>query len=186
MFVFKIFSVILSLQIVWTLTAIEDKFLTHQLMEYFDEESAEMNGEVIAASNQKRAAAQSSSGEERFASLFSPVNLTSRANHYWTRKRGRDSTIPPQTVWEIYYTLYPTQRSLSNFISDKSSLRKKREAIVKLLKLNKVSSRAKRELEKENNAGEKETPVENLPKPSEDVENKAKERPKWGNFERKL
>lgn len=192
MFVFKLFSVILTVQVVWTLTTIEEKYLTNQLMDYFEDESSETNSESIAT-NQKREAVATSSGEERFASLFSTYNLTDRANHYWTRKRGREKTTPPQMVWDIYYTLYPTRRWDSNIVSDKSSFQEKGTAIDKLLRLNKVSSREKRKSEdavaedavaKDVRIG-KETTDDSL-KPSEMAENKTSNKSKWEKFGRKL
>lgn len=185
MLVIKLFSVVLSLQIVWALSLIEEKYLSNQLLEYFDEESSEINEENTAAGQQKREAAQTASAEDRFASLFSNLNLTQRANHYWTRKRGRENTTPPpsQTVWEIYYTLYPPRRSIVNIVNNQSSLRKKRETFVKFL--NKISSRAKREVESEIVKGEKEISDES-PKTLKLAEDKNKKRPNWASFGRKL
>lgn len=159
---------------------IEDRFLTNQLIDFFDDDSVEIKGEIEEVPNQKREASVATSGEERLGFLYSPINLTNRANHYWTRKRGRDKTSSPDSVWEIYYTLYPTKRSMSSFKKDSISSRKKREAIKKLLRLNKLSSRMKREAENSNSTDDETSKLlmaEN---------NKNKEKPKWKNFERKL
>jgi len=94
------------------LTPTEDKFLNQQLVDYFsDDSSEEMSEEVIAAGNQKREAVEVAI--EHLTAIFTPVNET-RANHYWTRKRGRDQpTTTPQSAWELYFNLYPAMRPIT-------------------------------------------------------------------------
>lgn len=187
MFVLKLFSLVLPFQIALTLTAIEDKYLTNQLLEYFDDDYSESKGDVIAVSNQKRSADPTVDFEERFASLFSSFNLTSRANHYWTRKRGRERTTPPQMIWEIYYTLYPTQKPSVTVIIDEDESRKKRETMIKFLSINKISSRVKREVESDDeNIEEVEKGENETLNVTEKNENQTREKGKWGKFGNKL
>lgn len=146
MFVVKLLSVILSVQFVSTLHVIEDKFLTKQLMDIFDDVS--VGADIVNSNISKReAVVDDASTMKRFAAFFAPINMT-RANHYWTRKRGRETT--PGKSSEVYYTLYPT-KALTNSITN-SQARKKRETIKKLARLNKVSSRFIREIEVEVNS----------------------------------
>jgi hypothetical protein len=191
MFVLKLFVIALPFQIVLTLTGVEDKYLTNQLLEYFDDDSSEVKSDVIAASNQKRFSDLTADNQERFASLFSPFNI-SRANHYWTRKRGRDQTTQhPQMIWEIYYTLYPTRVSRFNYGTGDSMSRKKRETMKKFLRLNKISSRVKRDVGKDDEAIEKsgKDEVEGVGGNSsvgELLRNRTRPGGRWGNFGRKL
>lgn len=161
MFVIKLFSVISMVQFASSLHAIEDKFLTNQLMDFFTDISIDISTDIISDGMSKReAGADVLFAEKRFASLFAPINLT-RANHYWTRKRGRDRETT--LSWENNYTLYPTKAFKKNSVTDKDS-RKKRETLKKLARLNKISSRFKREIEVK-----VDVTTENIPKP----ENKA-------------
>ena len=148
MFVFKLLPVLFPLQMIFGLTAIEDKYLTNQLREYFDEDYLEKKSEIIAVGNQKRSAEPSIDDDDKISSLLSSFNLTSRANHYWTRKRGRDQTTLPSTIWDIYYTLYPTRKTSITVVDDENTARKKRESVVNFLTNNKISSRIKRDIQK--------------------------------------
>lgn len=133
MFVLKLLSVAITVQCVRTLTAIEDRFLTHELMDYFEEDSMDMSGEAPEAGLQKRHIGDSSAGEDKSAGVINS-NLLTRANHYWTRKRGREST----TLYP--YTLNPTRgygyNSFYNIYG-----RKKRQALEKA----EIVTRPKRE-----------------------------------------
>lgn len=162
MIVIKLFSVILTVHSVLSLHSIEDKFLTKELIRFFDDVSVDISDEIIAAAISKRGVAVEIE-DKRFASLFAPINLT-RANHYWTRKRGRDKETTSGIAWEVYYTLYPT-KALKNSITVNEA-RKKRETLVRL---NKVSSRFKRDVKvddtTENTLMPKENITDELPKP---------------------
>ena len=191
MFVIKLLSVLIPLQIVFALTAIEDKYLTNQLQEYFDEDYLEKNSEIIAVGNQKRSAESPVGPEESFASLLSSINLTSRANHYWTRKRGREQTTVSPTIWEIYYTLYPTRKTSMNVVDDEYAARKKRESMVKFLKLNEFSSRIKRDIQKaiEDTKYDEKSDTESLiltSKPTEIPGEQANKKNSLGRFGNKL
>lgn len=133
MFVFQLFSVILIVPCTWTLNAIEDKFLSSELMDIFDDIS-----EKIGTGQLKREALAASDETKQSASIYIPIDLT-RANHYWTRKRGRDqSTTDSSLEQDISY--YPTRNPIQ--------YRKKREALKKIMDFDKVSFRTKRSLEK--------------------------------------
>lgn len=145
MIAFKILSLILSAQIASALSAIEDKFLNEELMYYFEDVSVDINEQVIAAAHQKREATEVSSDEKRFAALFAPMNL-SRANHYWTRKRGGDKDTTQPMTWEVYYSLFTTKlptlaNTYYNDYYNKDHNQKKREMLDQLLDLNKNSSK---------------------------------------------
>lgn len=139
MIAFRIFSLMLTAQIAWALSSVEDKFLNDELMYYFEDVSVDINEQIIAAAHQKREATEVSGDEQRFASLFAPINLT-RSHHYWTRKRGReeDTTLP--TAWDNYYGSFSTNSPFfTNF--DYDDYRKKREMLDKIHDLNEDSSK---------------------------------------------
>jgi len=100
MLMFQLLSVMLSAQVAWTLTPVEDRFLTKSLMNYFDDESAEISIEADVSTQQKRAILEDSESDSKSAALVGSPEI-SRANHYWTRKRGRETTtIYP---YQLYY-----------------------------------------------------------------------------------
>lgn len=137
----KIISVILSAQIAWALTPTEDKFLSSEVLDYFDEISMDGSGEIVTSGFQKREASEVSNEDKQYAFLFAPMNLT-RANHYWTRKRGRErTTLPP---YYYYYNYYPTRRPIPNSYNFGLSRKKRATMEAFLQRLNFVSSRAKR------------------------------------------
>lgn len=79
------------IKIVWSITPIEENFLTQQLLEVFDDALEEISNDIIATSNKKREAILTKENSTATASLFAPIVFTN-SHHYWTRKRGRDKT----------------------------------------------------------------------------------------------
>ena len=127
-------------QCVWTLSVVEDKFMNNELNEFFLEYIDDLDEEIIPTDFQKREADVLKSQEKSIASIVAPFEL-SRADHYWTRKRGRDKATPSEKREGIYYTWY-LSRPTSGY-----GLRKKREVFRKLIKIKNLKSRPRRRIE---------------------------------------
>lgn len=171
MFVSQLFSVIFLVQLVGHLNAHEDSFFASELVDYFDDESVEVKN------REEREAIEAASDDNRLASIISQT--MSRANHYWTRKRGRDGSSAPEAPLGTYPTVYATKYP---YVANRVDSRRKREVKRKFAQLNQLSSRQKRlaeidagaaeaNLKKENSGSESGSSVEegskDLIKPSE-------------------
>lgn len=119
MLMWQLLSVMLSAQVAWTLTPVEDRFLTKSLMNYFDDESAEISVEADVSTQQKRAILEDSENDSKSAALLGSPEIK-RANHYWTRKRGRETTTiyPYQLYYPSYYPGYGSSYGYNRFRRD--------------------------------------------------------------------
>lgn len=157
MFVVKIISLILSLQITFAWSSVEDNYF----MEYFEDFSTDVKDQIGSAYFQKREAIEVSD-EKRFASIFAPVDLLKTA-HYWTRHRGRDKYQTNNPPYNSQFTLYTTRASSLNNIVDNKPKRK-REIAENFVRLNEISfSRIKREADKDANLEVLEKPLDKPP-----------------------
>jgi hypothetical protein len=178
MFFLKLSLMLLAVNSAWTLTAIEDRFLTNELMDYFEDDVIDIS---IEPAHQKRHVADVSSGENMSAGLVNK-NILSRANHYWTRKRGRESTTNNP------YPMYPN--TLYGY-NPYNNFGRRRRAALKEVEV--LGSRDKREAEDEvadNDGGETtdsdtENPTAAVKGNQEDQSESQKLLPRGKNGERK-
>lgn len=175
---------------VWSLKAIEDKYLTNQIMDYFEDLLVPLSAETIAEGINKRdAEATASLTDTNIGSLQASKDL-SRANHYWTRKRGRESTPGYPSDESQQFTLYPG-RAFRQVVTT-SSGRKKRETLMKLARPNKAFSRLKREsdVQVDSTTIKMETTQSNAtteaPKPSDNPREHSRLGPRGKHFNRRF
>lgn len=140
----QLFSVIFLLQLVAYLNAHDDNFSASELVDYFDGESVEGKNR-----EEREAIEAAASDDNRLASIISQTLL--RANHYWTRKRGRDGATTPEAPKGAYPTVYATKYP---YVANKVDSRRKREVMRKFAQLNQLSSRQKRLAEIDTGAAE--------------------------------
>lgn len=153
MIVIKLFSVIFLMQLVGHLNAHEDIFSASslELVDYFDDESVEVKG------REEREAIEAASDDNRLASIIS--QSLSRANHYWTRKRGGEKSTTPEAPLGAYqHMVYATKYP---YVANRLDSRRKREVMRKFAQLNQLSSRQKRRAEIEAGAAEANLKKEN-------------------------
>jgi hypothetical protein len=109
-------AVVLIVQITESLTAVEKYFLGNIYVDSMD-----INIEIELSSHPKRGAFQLSNGFAESAPILSP-NTKSRYSHYWTRKRGPDtSTLYP-------FTLHATNEIPTDSHSSLNSRKKRQSA----------------------------------------------------------
>lgn len=129
----KYFKVIVSLMTivchVWTLSETEEKYFIETFQEFFEEPN-----EIMTPN--KRGTEE----DEESAALIATENFGDRENHYWTRKRGRERETT--VVYDLVYPAYPPGNV---FVQNSYQNRNKRQALKRFLKVDKSSSRMKRE-----------------------------------------
>lgn len=92
MLLIKLLPAFLLIELISSLSIVEDKVLNNHLMEVFGDYTDEIKDDIVKI-KESSASAESSKDEKRFVSIIAPVQ--SRADHYWTRKRGREKATLP-------------------------------------------------------------------------------------------
>lgn len=140
MFVVQLLSVFVIVQSAWTLTVVEEKLLNSvlQLQDIF----GDLFDDITVGYQKPETAVGSINKKKILSSIVAPIE-SSRADHYWTRKRGRDKVTPPASFEEVYYNLNTSRWAERN----NKGWRRKREALSKLSRLNQNYFRPKRRVE---------------------------------------
>jgi hypothetical protein len=106
----KVVVIFVSVQLAWSLSAVEDRFLMKGLIDYFDD-LGDNDVEVTPTAHVKGSVIESKEKSLKPAALLNAEGFN-RGHHYWTRKRGREST----TLYP--FTLYPIRRFSYSSISN--------------------------------------------------------------------
>lgn len=143
MFSFQLLSVILTVSFVWSLSQVEERIVSNGLSDLLRAFTDQTRVLAYEAGQQKREALEVSDDERQAPSFFGPFDLY-RANHYWTRKRGRDNYNTTETDFDTSRWVNPGVTPVSNNLNNKEA-RKKRDALEQFLGLKKIISRVRRE-----------------------------------------
>jgi hypothetical protein len=161
----KTIFVIFVINCAATFASYQENFLMNNLRQYFDDKDLELvieneNGasEIIIEPSKREAITDLSQKGSKLQ--LDSKNEKSRPNHYWTRKRGRETT---NNWWNHYQTNYNIPQYQFGYPNSMSNARGKR-AIEKLLAQTLAHLRARRE------TSDDENPTENVEKPTGDGE----------------
>lgn len=142
MLLIKLLPAFLLIELISSLSIVEDKVLNNHLMEVFGDYTDEIKDDIVKI-KESSASAESSKDEKRFVSIIAPVQ--SRADHYWTRKRGREKATTSGRSDEVLYTWYSSPPwSLS---TRRSKRHRESEPLTTPDSFNKVYSRLRRRIE---------------------------------------
>lgn len=114
MFLIQLLLVVAIVQCVWASNMIEGMFINSELMDIFSDYSDDYSGEINSPGYHKHETSDELNREkEKLAQIVAPIE-SSRADHYWTRKRGRDKPTNPSNYDQLYYNWYTFRPRYNN------------------------------------------------------------------------
>lgn len=153
----QITTVFLLAPLVWTLVTVQSKFFSNELDELLRHFSEQASVLAYEGSQYKR---EAFSDDNKVSSIFGPV-LLSRADHYWTRKRGREGYTTLEPYFDTSRWVNPGLSPVANSIT-KKSLRRKRETVTKFQEMKNIIARLKRDIREEKETSAKLTTQQDL------------------------